>query len=106
MEQKNFSHAEVFGDLQKTHFSAQEAAEYLEIDSDRFVSLVSNGYVSPAEGNSSQFKASVLQACKRRLRAEAAQDTGATGALGVSRETLENYADARMQFYLKKFGGE
>jgi hypothetical protein len=75
MEHQNFSHAEVFSDL-KTLFSAQEAAEYLELDSSQLADLISNGYLGAAEGEgaASLFSTDALRACKRRLRAETAPD--------------------------------
>ena len=51
METKdNYNHDEVFGHLRDATLSAQEAADYLELDMAGLVALVSNGKLMPVSG--------------------------------------------------------
>lgn len=73
MEQQSFSHAEVFGDLHQTRFSASDAAEYLEIDTTGLFELVAKGQLAPAEGTGAAalFRPDALKAVRRTIRAKA-----------------------------------
>lgn len=66
----NFSHADVFGHLAEDAFTAQEAAEYLEVSIATFRRYVQGGRLIPTSvvGRSQMFAVRDLKAFKRRLR--------------------------------------
>ena len=66
----NYSHAEVFGDVNAAEFSAAEAAEYLEVSVATFRRFVQSGRVVPARvvGRNQFFATVGLKAFKRARR--------------------------------------
>jgi len=64
-----FSHDDVFGHLNSERFSAQEAAEYLEVSMPTFRRYVQSGKMIPAEviGRSQLFSSSDLRKLKQSL---------------------------------------
>lgn len=67
---ENLSHDQVFGHLANELFTAQEAAEYLEVSIATFRRYVRNGKLTPAQwvGRSQMFAARNLKDFKRSLR--------------------------------------
>ena len=67
---ENFSHDQVFGHLANELFTAQEAAEYLEVSIATFRRYVRNGKLTPAQrvGRSQMFATRNLKDFKRSLR--------------------------------------
>ncbi|MHB8987858.1 MAG: helix-turn-helix domain-containing protein [Desulfobulbia bacterium] len=67
---ENFSHDQVFGHLANELFTAQEAAEYLEVSIATFRRYVRNGKLTPAQwvGRSQMFATRNLKNFKRSLR--------------------------------------
>ncbi len=72
---QNYSHADVFGEVNLAEFRAAEAAEYLEVSMATFRRFVQSGKVAPARvvGRNQFFAAAALKALKtsRRVRREA-----------------------------------
>ena len=66
---KSHSHEEVFGYLRNDTFSAEEAAEYLEISIPTFRRYVQSGKIQPKEiiGRSQLFATINLRKLKQRL---------------------------------------
>jgi len=66
---KTYTHEEVFGHLQTATFSAEEAAEYLEISMPTFRRYVQSGKIKPIEliGRSQLFAAADLRKLKLKL---------------------------------------
>lgn len=66
------SHEQVFGHLKDATFSAQEAAEYLEVSISTLRRLVANRQLVPCSfiGRSQLFSTSDLKVLKRSLRTE------------------------------------
>jgi excisionase family DNA binding protein len=67
---ENLSHEQVFGDLANDEFTAQEAAEYLEISMSTFRRYVQAGKLtaSSALGRNQMFSTRDLKAFKRSLK--------------------------------------
>ncbi len=67
---RNYSHAEVFGEVNASEFSATEAAEYLEVSVATFRRFVQRGGVVPARvvGRNQFFAAAALKVLKRARR--------------------------------------
>ncbi|GGY54635.1 helix-turn-helix domain-containing protein [Pseudoduganella albidiflava] len=67
---EDFSHEQVFGHLADEEFTAQEAAEYLEVSMSTFRRHVSHGRIKPSGevGRNQLFSAGDLKAFKRSLR--------------------------------------
>ena len=65
--QDSFSHEEVFGYLKDARFSAQEAAEYLEVSVPTFRCYVQSQKINPVEivGRSELFSSGDLRELKR-----------------------------------------
>jgi len=65
----SFSHNDLFGHLKDERFSAQEAAEYLEVSMPTFRRYVQSGKVIPAEivGRSQLFSCGDLQKFKKSI---------------------------------------
>lgn len=65
----NFTHADVFGHLAHDEFTAQEAAEYLDVSIATFRRYVAAGKIRPSSevGRSQLFATSDLKAFKRSL---------------------------------------
>jgi excisionase family DNA binding protein len=63
-----FSHSDLFGHLKEERFSAQDAAEYLEISMPTFRRYVQSGKVIPAEivGRSQLFSSGELRILKKQ----------------------------------------
>ena len=68
-ENNNFTHEQVFGHLRNDTFSAEEAAEYLEISMPTFRRYVQSGKIQPAEviGRSQLFASADLRKLKQKL---------------------------------------
>ena len=66
----NLTHEQVFGHLAEVEFTAQEAAEYLEIAIATFRRYVQGGKLNPSRvvGRSQMFSTHDLKAFKRSLR--------------------------------------
>lgn len=66
---EKYAHGDVFGHLKETHFSAQEAADYLEVSMSTFRRYVQSGKVIPAEivGRSQRFFSGDLQKFKKSV---------------------------------------
>jgi excisionase family DNA binding protein len=66
---KSHSHKEVFGHLRNDTFSAEEAAEYLEISIPTFRRYVQSGKIQPKEiiGRSQLFATIDLRKLKQKL---------------------------------------
>ena len=64
---QTFSHEDLFGHLKDTRFSAQEAAEYLEISMPTFRRYVQSQKIKPVEiiGRSQLFASDDLRKLKR-----------------------------------------
>jgi hypothetical protein len=67
---QNYSHADVFGEVNAAEFSAAEAAEYLEVSIPTFRRFVQGGKVVPtrAVGRNQFFAAAALKVFKRARR--------------------------------------
>lgn len=65
----SFSHNDLFGHLKDERFSAQEAAEYLEVSMPTFRRYVQSGKIIPAEivGRSQLFSCGDLQKFKKSI---------------------------------------
>jgi excisionase family DNA binding protein len=68
-QENNFTHEQVFGHLRNDTFSAEEAAEYLEISMPTFRRYVQSGKIKPAEliGRSQLFATADLRKLKLKL---------------------------------------
>jgi len=70
-EKDSFSHVEVFGDVLGAEFTAEEAAEYLEVSVSTFRRYVQGKKIVPAHvvGRNQFFSAADLKSFKKSLRA-------------------------------------
>jgi excisionase family DNA binding protein len=68
-QESNFTHEQVFGHLRNDTFSAEEAAEYLEISIPTFRRYVQSGKIQPKEiiGRSQLFATIDLRKLKQKL---------------------------------------
>lgn len=75
----DMSHAALFGHLADAEFSAQEAAEYLEVSISTFRRFIASGKLTPSAtlGRNQMFAAPELKAFKKALKT----------AKGISRTT-------------------
>jgi excisionase family DNA binding protein len=66
----DMSHEQLFGHLKGEDFTAQEAAEYLEVSMSTFRRLVSSGKVNPSSmvGRNQMFAVADLKAFKKALK--------------------------------------
>ena len=66
----NFTHEQVFGDLASDEFTAQEAAEYLEVSMSTFRRYVQTGKLKASSelGRNQMFATRDLKAFKRALK--------------------------------------
>ena len=71
LREGNFSHAEVFGDVLSAEFTAEEAAEYLEVSVSTFRRYVQGKKIAPVHvvGRNQFFSAADLKSFKKSLRA-------------------------------------
>ena len=69
-QENNFTHEQVFGHLRNDTFSAEEAAEYLEVSMPTFRRYVQSGKIKPKEviGRSQLFGTIDLRKLKQKLR--------------------------------------
>jgi len=69
-EENNYSHSELFGDLEDTVFTAKESAEYLEISSATFRRYVRDGKISASKeiGTSHLFNLDDLRKLKAAIK--------------------------------------
>lgn len=69
-EKENFSHTEVFGDALGAEFTAEEAAEYLEVSVSTFRRYVQSKKITPVAvvGRNQFFSAASLNSFKKSLR--------------------------------------
>lgn len=67
---EDYSHEQVFGELENAEFTAGEAAEYLEVSMPTFRRYVQGGKINPSHvvGRNQLFAAKVLRLFKRSLR--------------------------------------
>lgn len=68
-QESNFTHEQVFGHLRNDTFSAEEAAEYLEVSMPTFRRYVQSGKIQPKEliGRSQLFATIDLRKLKQKL---------------------------------------
>ncbi|MBU3587852.1 helix-turn-helix domain-containing protein [Polynucleobacter sp. 31A-FELB] len=68
-QENNFTHEQVFGHLRNDTFSAEEAAEYLEVSMPTFRRYVQSGKIKPKEviGRSQLFGTIDLRKLKQKL---------------------------------------
>ena len=68
---EDLSHEELFGHLAGDEFTAQEAAEYLEVSMSSFRRFVTGGKLSPSStvGRNQMFAVPALKAFKKALKA-------------------------------------
>ena len=68
-QENDFTHAQVVGHLKKAHFSADEAAEYLEISLPTLRRYVQSGKLKPAQmmGRNQLFSTADLRRLKQKL---------------------------------------
>ena len=68
--EEDFSHSEVFGDLEDAYFTTKEATEYLEISSATFRRYVRDGkiYASTEIGTSHLFRLEDLRELKAAIK--------------------------------------
>ncbi len=68
-QENNFAHEQVFGHLRNDTFSAEEAAEYLEVSIPTFRRYVQSGKILPKEtiGRSQLFASVDLRKLKQKL---------------------------------------
>jgi excisionase family DNA binding protein len=68
-QESSFTHEQVFGHLRNDTFSAEEAAEYLEVSMPTFRRYVQSGKIKPAEliGRSQLFASNDLRKLKQKL---------------------------------------
>ena len=68
-QESNFTHEQVFGHLRNDTFSAEEAAEYLEVSIPTFRRYVQSGKIQPKEiiGRSQLFATIDLRKLKQKL---------------------------------------
>lgn len=68
-QENNFTHEQVFGHLRNDTFSAEEAAEYLEVSIPTFRRYVQSGKILPKEtiGRSQLFASVDLRKLKQKL---------------------------------------
>jgi len=68
-QENNFTHEQVFGHLRNDTFSAEEAAEYLEVSMPTFRRYVQSGKILPKEtiGRSQLFASIDLRKLKQKL---------------------------------------
>jgi excisionase family DNA binding protein len=68
-QETNFTHEQVFGHLRNDTFSAEEAAEYLEVSMPTFRRYVQSGKIKPKEviGRSQLFGTIDLRKLKQKL---------------------------------------
>jgi len=64
------SHEQLFGHLANDHFTAQEAAEYLEVSMSTFRRFVASGKLNPCSrvGRNQMFAVADLKAHKKALK--------------------------------------
>ena len=69
-QENNFTHEQVFGHLRNDTFSAEEAAEYLEVSMPTFRRYVQSGKIKPKEviGRSQLFGTIDLRKLKQKLK--------------------------------------
>ena len=69
-EEKNLSHDQVFGHLKNSLFSADEAAQYLEISMPTFRRYVQAGKLKPTQnvGRNQLFSSGDLRRLKQKIR--------------------------------------
>lgn len=70
MQNYLFSHEELFGHLANDNFTAQEAAEYLEVSMSTFRRFIAGGKLSPSAtvGRNQMFAVPDLKVFKRALK--------------------------------------
>lgn len=109
---ENYTHEELFGELNRSSLSAREAAEYLEIDITQLKIQVFSGNLLPTDGNIEDLRFSVeaLRRHKRRTKPEVLQrDFGEPvtdlpdWVRPVPAASLEGYGEHRAQYYREKY---
>jgi excisionase family DNA binding protein len=72
INKSNYNHSEVFGHLRNASFSAEEAAEFLEISPPTLRRYVQSGKLKPASiiGRSQLFSSADLKLLKQKINKE------------------------------------
>jgi hypothetical protein len=114
-EKSNYTHEEVFGELNRSSLTAGEAAEYLEIGTDQLKALVFSGNLLPTEESFEGllFSVEALRLHKQQAKPLVKQrefgepfDPSAVRVKPVSPDVVEAYPARRAQHYQEKYSAD
>ena len=114
-EKSNYTHEEVFGELNRSSLTAREAAEYLEMGIDPLKALVFSGNLLPTDESFEGllFSVEALRLHKQRVRPLVKQrdfgepfDPSAVRVKPVSSDVVEAYQERRALHYQEKYSAD